>query len=215
MYEFAILSLLTHGPKHGYLIAKIINDVNGPFTKISSGRLYPLLAKLQKDGLIAAEEGDGRQHGDRRQRTFTITDTGRQRFHQLMMDTTSNPGDYQRLFWLKMPFLHYVQPAERLYLLDHYLNYCQTLIFHYRNEMDEFAQDTARYPIIGEEFSQTVLFVQRRCMQQWQLDLDQVREWRAREVARAEELLAAPATQPDIGTALPGKWKRRTVPSST
>ena len=215
MYEFAILSLLTHGPKHGYLIAKIINDVNGPFAKISSGRLYPLLAKLQKEGLIAAQEPVLSGHGDRRQRTFAITEAGRARFHQLMMDTTSNPGDYQRLFWLKVPFLHYVQPAERLYLLDHYLNYCQTLIFHYRNEMDEFAQNTARYPIIGEEFSQTVLFVQRRCMNQWQLDFDRDREWRAREVARAEELLDAPATQPNVETASPGKRKRRTVPSST
>lgn len=211
MYELAILSLLMHGPKHGYLIAKIINDSNGPFAKISSGRLYPLLAKLQEGDLIAAEESDGGRHGDRRQRTFTITAAGRQRFRQLMMDTTSNLGDYQRLFWLKLPFLYYLQPTERLHLLDHYLNYCQTLIFHYTNEMDEFARDKVRYPVIGEEFGAGVLYVQRRCMNQWQLDLDAVREWRAGEVARAEEVPDAPVSQPATKEDFAGERKRPTI----
>jgi DNA-binding PadR family transcriptional regulator len=194
MYELFILSLLMNGPKHGYLIAKIINDSNGPFAKVSSGRLYPLLAKLQQDGLIAAEASDDRQHGDRRQHTFIITDAGRQRFHQLMMDTTSNPGDYQRLFWFKLPVLNLLQPSERLYLLDHYLNYCQTLIFHYTNEMEEFAHQRTTIPTIEAEFGEGVLYVQRRCLNQWQLDFDRVREWRAREVARAEGLVDAPAS---------------------
>jgi DNA-binding PadR family transcriptional regulator len=41
MYELIILSLLMRSPAHGYLIAKIINDMFGPYTKISNGRLYP------------------------------------------------------------------------------------------------------------------------------------------------------------------------------
>lgn len=188
MYEFAILSLLTQGPKHGYLIAKILNDANGPFAKVSSGRLYPLLAKLQEEGLIVAEEAVSSGHGDRRQRTFAITDAGRARFHQLMMDTTSNPGDYQRLFWLKLPFLLFLQPLERLYLLDHYLNYCQTLIFHYTSEMEEFARHQAQTAAETTDFFEAVRYVQQRSKHQWQLEFDLVREWRAREVARAEGL---------------------------
>lgn len=215
MYELIILSLLLQGPKHGYLIAKILNDVNGPFAKTSSGRLYPLLAKLQQDGLIAAEERDSEQRGDRRQRTFSITSAGRRRFHELMMDTTSNPGDYQRLFWLKMPFLQFLQPAERLYLLDHYLNYCQTLIFHYTNEMAEFAEHKAGNAAIGEDFREAVLYVQQRCMNQWQLDFDQVRAWRAREVARAEGLSVPSAPQPEPEAASARERKRPTNTSNT
>ena len=52
MYELIILSLLMREPIHGYLIAKIINDMIGPIAKVSHGWLYPRLAKLEQEGLI-------------------------------------------------------------------------------------------------------------------------------------------------------------------
>ena len=61
MYELIILSLLMREPIHGYLISKIINDIIGPIAKVSHGWLYPRLAKLEQEGLIAASiEGDER-----------------------------------------------------------------------------------------------------------------------------------------------------------
>ena len=105
MYELMILTFLRRGPMHGYLIAKIINDIIGPFAKVSNGRLYPLLAKMEAEGLIVAVEVDWGGHGrERRQKAFQLTDAGRQRFHDVMMDTTSNPGDYEKLFWTKLQF---------------------------------------------------------------------------------------------------------------
>lgn len=186
MYELVILSFLMRWPMHGYKMASILNDIIGPYAKISSGRLYPLLAKLQEEGLIVPEDTEGGLHRDRRQRPFTITDAGRLRFHELMMDTTSNPGDYQRIFWLKLPSLRFLQPSERLYLLDHYLNYCQTHIFHYTNERDDLVRNVAAQGIMTPEQLEATLYVMHRYQSQWQLDLDQVREWRAREVAHAE-----------------------------
>src|SRR5215472_4008569 len=53
MYELVILGFLMRMPYHGYLIAKIINDMIGPFARLSNGRLYPLLAKLEQEGLIS------------------------------------------------------------------------------------------------------------------------------------------------------------------
>ncbi len=73
MYEFIILSQLMHGPAHGYLIAKIINDMIGPYARISYGRLYPLLAKLEQNGLITAEKAvPSGQPGDRQLRIYTL-----------------------------------------------------------------------------------------------------------------------------------------------
>ncbi len=90
MYELIILSFLRRWPMHGYVMVKIINDMIGPFAKASIGRLYPLLTKLEGEGLIVvADDTPGRQARDRRQRTYQITEAGRARFHQLMMDTTS------------------------------------------------------------------------------------------------------------------------------
>ena len=67
MYELIILSLLMHQPLHGYLIAKITNDMIGPWAKISNGTLYPLLTRLEKAGLITTSpEGSEQQRGDHR-----------------------------------------------------------------------------------------------------------------------------------------------------
>lgn len=53
MYELIILSLLMRSPSHVYLIVKITNDQIGPWAKISSGTLYPLLTRMEQVGLIA------------------------------------------------------------------------------------------------------------------------------------------------------------------
>src|ERR1700686_4266411 len=92
LYEFILLAQLMNGPAHGYLIAKIINDIIGPFARISYGRLYPLLAKLEENGLIAADiDTASRKQRDRQLRIFSITDAGRMRFQLLMNDTGLNP----------------------------------------------------------------------------------------------------------------------------
>jgi DNA-binding PadR family transcriptional regulator len=91
MYELIILSLLMRGPIHGYLIAKIIDDLIGPVAKVSHGWLYPRLAKLEQEGLIGASLEAKQEHqGDRQLHTYEITEAGRKRFHQLMMGTAKN-----------------------------------------------------------------------------------------------------------------------------
>ncbi len=115
MYEFIVLAQLMHGPAHGYLIAKIINDVIGPYARLSYGRLYPLLAKLEQNGLIAAEREDSSgEKRDRQLRVYTITDAGRMRFQVLMNDTGSSPGEYQRFFAYKVTAFSFITPVQRL-----------------------------------------------------------------------------------------------------
>src|SRR2546429_7746953 len=99
LYEFIILAQLMYGPAHGYLIAKIINDVIGPYARLSYGRLYPLLAKLEQNGLIAAEREDSSgEKRDRQLRVYAITEAGRMRFKVLVNDNRSSPGAYKRIF---------------------------------------------------------------------------------------------------------------------
>ena len=58
MYELIILSLLMRFSLNGYAIAKIANDIIGPWAKVSNGTLYPLLTKLEKAGLIELTNGE-------------------------------------------------------------------------------------------------------------------------------------------------------------
>ena len=144
MYELIILGFLMRQPYHGYTMAKIINDMIGPFAKVSNGRLYPLLTALEKNGFIVTVTDAPRPPNERHQRIFALTDTGRERFHQVMMDTTSNPGEYRTIFWHKVPYLGAIRPDERLYLIEHYSNYCQTHIFHLTSELHDLTREAER-----------------------------------------------------------------------
>ena len=185
MYELIILALLMRMPMHGYLIVKITNDQIGPWAKISSGTLSTILNKLEQTGLIAviSQESDAARSG-RHLRTYMITEEGRKRFHQLMMDTSSNLGDYQKFFQYKMVFLDLLRPDERVLLMNHYLNYCQITILHLQTEMDGLVHELADHP--SPAFLENILRVMQHVVQQWQAEFDWVKSVREQELeARA------------------------------
>jgi DNA-binding PadR family transcriptional regulator len=192
MYELIILSLLMREPIHGYLIAKVINDMIGPIAKVSHGWLYPRLTKLEEEGLIVASaEGDDRKKGERQLRTYHITEDGRKRFHELMMDTSSNPGEYSKFFWQKVSFLEYLHPAERLHLIDHYINYCQTHILHLKDQAKNVVDGKGQYHAMDIAQLETTLDVLRRSSSHWQVDLEYANKLREKEMALA---LVEPST---------------------
>jgi DNA-binding PadR family transcriptional regulator len=188
MYELIILSQLMLHPAHGYMIASIINDMIGPYARISNGRLYPLLSKLEKSSLIAPyTDAPVGQQSDRQLRTYQITEVGRKRFHELMMDTTSNPGEYQKIFLQKVSMLEFLKPSERLRLIDHYINYCQAHVMHMTAEADDLVQRSPDWgPDWGPARLKAVLDVMQHTVDQWQVELDWARTLRERELARVE-----------------------------
>ena len=196
LYEFILLAQLMNGPAHGYLIAKIINDMIGPFARISYGRLYPLLAKLEENGLIAAEvdTASGKQR-DRHLRIFTITDAGRMRFQILMDDTNLNPGEYQKLFAYKVTAFSHITLADRLRLIDHYINHCQTNIFHLQAEAEDIVVKAAQLdemhqasPELARGFSrldtyslEKIVNVLQHSTDIWKLQLEWAKQLREKE----------------------------------
>ncbi|HVU67236.1 MAG TPA: helix-turn-helix transcriptional regulator [Ktedonobacteraceae bacterium] len=179
MYELIILSLLMRAPAHGYKIAQVVNDIIGPYARISNGRLYPLLARLEQGGFIElSEEIEQPRSGERIARSYSIATAGRQRFHELMMDTTSNRGDYQRLFYLKVSVFLFIESAERLYLIDHYLHYCQTHILHLTAEIEDLAAKSHQ-----KLWLPPTLEVMQHRADQWRLEMAWARRLREREAA--------------------------------
>lgn len=183
MYELIILSLLMTAPVHGYLIVKVMNDIVGPYTKLSHGRLYPLLDKLEDDGLIVASSEPARgRAGGRNLRMFQITEKGRRRFHEVMMDTTSNPAEYQKLFLHKVQAMEHLQPTERLFLFDHYLNFCQAHILYMIAKLEE-VKHLQNHHMSPARFD-TLLKVMQHVISQWRLEFDWVNQLREEEQAR-------------------------------
>ena len=184
MYELIILALLNNNATfHGYLIAKIINDIVGPYAKISNGRLYPLLAKLEKEGFItfAGEPGELTPNA-RPVQSYRITGPGRARFYQLMMDVTSNPGDYQRIFYFKSGMLDMVPFGDRIKLIDHYINYCHNQIFHLRTEREDLvvnAEERRKSTPVDR-----IVEMMAHRLRQWELEMEWALHLRKQEIAR-------------------------------
>lgn len=67
----AVLALLAENPMHGYQIIQQIEERSGGAWKPSPGSVYPTLQLLADEGLIRAEESNGRK-------TYSLTEEGRE-----------------------------------------------------------------------------------------------------------------------------------------
>jgi len=202
LYEFIILAQLMNGPAHGYLIAKIINDMIGPFARLSYGRLYPLLAKLEENGLITAgvDASGGKRH-DHHLRVYAITDAGRMRFHILMNDTGLNLGNYQYLFAYKVTAFTHISVADRLRLIDHFINHCQTNIFYLQTETEDMVVKGAEMDALRQESPEqargysrldmysieNIVNVLQHSADIWKLQLAWAKQLREREIRLASQ----------------------------
>ena len=73
--ETLILSILFSGRKHGYQLALEIEQKSEGYFKFNHGTLYPILHKLEKEGLI---RGAWKQEGPKRKRKYyTISAKGK------------------------------------------------------------------------------------------------------------------------------------------
>jgi len=179
-YELIILGRLMYAPYHGYLIMHVISEMIGPWQKVSPGTLYPLLGRLEHDGLIqASTNGDAAPQNRRTAKVFTITDSGRARFRELMLDMVSSIGEYQRLFYLKVPHLEFLSHHEQVQILEHYRDYCRAALRHQERIMHELAmrqaelsvhvpQDTDGVTLHGT--ANGILVTQHMCTH-WQMEL--------------------------------------------
>jgi DNA-binding PadR family transcriptional regulator len=72
--EALILAVLRDGPKHGYQLALDIERRGGGRFRFHHGTLYPILHKLEKEGLIRGTWSD---EGPRRKRkSYELTEQG-------------------------------------------------------------------------------------------------------------------------------------------
>lgn len=98
--EMLILALLEERQRHGYEIAKLIEERSGGAISFQVASLYPMLYRLEKRGLI-----DGRwveKAGERRRRFYKLTGEGR-----AVLKT-------QRNFWKQ-----FVQALDRVARIKH------------------------------------------------------------------------------------------------
>jgi PadR family transcriptional regulator PadR len=74
--ELLVLSLLEDQPRHGYDISKLIQIRSGGALRFHVTSLYPLLHRLEKQGLIAGRWVEKAEQ--RRRRYYNLTSRGKQ-----------------------------------------------------------------------------------------------------------------------------------------
>jgi PadR family transcriptional regulator PadR len=70
-----VLRTLSHGPLHGYAIARRIKDASADGLEIEDGSLYPALNRMLVKGWLTAEWGIS--ENNRRARFYSLTAEGR------------------------------------------------------------------------------------------------------------------------------------------
>ena len=75
--ETLILKTVARAPRHGYAIARWLEDTTGDELQIEDGSLYPALYRLEHRGLIEAEWGTSEL--GRKAKFYRITPAGRRR----------------------------------------------------------------------------------------------------------------------------------------
>ena len=87
------------GPQHGYGIARRIEQISGDLLSSNHGTLYPVLLKLEQEGLIASEWGTS--ENKRRARFYRITRSGRKQLFSEENQWAQMSGIIDRFLTLK------------------------------------------------------------------------------------------------------------------
>lgn len=70
-----VLKTLSYGPRHGYAVARWIEQQTSEAILVEEGSLYPALYRLEKRGLVQSEWGLSEL--ERRAKFYQLTDRGR------------------------------------------------------------------------------------------------------------------------------------------
>jgi PadR family transcriptional regulator PadR len=82
--DVLILKTLTGGPRHGYAIARWLEDQTGNEIQVEEGSLYPSLYRMERKGWLEAEWGMSELN--RRVKLYRLTADGRRHLRAETME---------------------------------------------------------------------------------------------------------------------------------
>ena len=80
--ELAVMGVLYHERHYGYSLVRVLSE-NGSIS-LKEGTIYPILARLGRDGLVRSEWVESDQGPPRKY--YALTSTGRQLFDELSQE---------------------------------------------------------------------------------------------------------------------------------
>jgi transcriptional regulator len=93
--ETLVLKALADGPRHGYAIARWLEETAGEAIRVEEGSLYPALYRMEKEGLLRAEWGLSEL--ERRAKLYRLTPRGKKRLGESSEDLLAFTRAVQRV----------------------------------------------------------------------------------------------------------------------
>jgi len=117
--RFAVLGILSYGPRSGYDIKKFYEQSVAGFWSESYGQIYPILKRLAEEEL--ATKSVHKQEGKPDRHIYALTEKGRQELQQWLVEPTSRHiGRHEIL--LKLMFGKQISVADNILQIEHFQN---------------------------------------------------------------------------------------------
>jgi PadR family transcriptional regulator, regulatory protein AphA len=114
--KYAILGILNLKPGSGYDIKKFIDESIGAFWNENYGHIYPILARLEREGLVI-KDTDAEFKGNSKKYCYTITAKGSDEFTEWMKIPVEEATIRDEVL-LKLFFGEFVPIEESIYRLE-------------------------------------------------------------------------------------------------
>jgi DNA-binding PadR family transcriptional regulator len=101
--KHAILGFLIDQPMHGYALKRVLSPALPRDRRVNDGVLYPLLKRMEAEGLISGRVE--RRKGAPERRVFHPTDAGRRTFNEWLESPVEEEDEVAYDFMLGHPFL--------------------------------------------------------------------------------------------------------------
>lgn len=133
--RFALLGLLLSSPAHGYDLSRhfVPTSALGDVIHLSESHLYALLARLERDGLIAGEMQDAGNHPQRR--VYRLTAAGEAAVQRWVDEPVSHPRDMRIDFPVKLYIARRFGVERTRELIDRQCTVFEAYIARLQNEV--------------------------------------------------------------------------------
>lgn len=139
--ELFILGELMEKPQSGYDLRNGLQIFLGRHRKISYGVLYPLLEKLENDGLLGMTnvESNGKA-----KKIATITKKGEKHFFELMKMPVPDGAHSADIYLLKLNAMQHLSINEQMQLLDQFYQEQKDIIQDAQEVLDKLAKENSK-----------------------------------------------------------------------
>ncbi len=130
----ALLGLLLDGPRHGYDLARhfVPGAALGDIIHLGASHLYALLARLERDGLVAGQRQEAGSRPARR--VYHLTEAGRAAALHWIAAPVERPRDALLDFPLKLYLARHRDPACAATLISQQRSHFESYLQHLQAE---------------------------------------------------------------------------------